>query len=51
MKAGGKAEACLAYSLTQKTEAVCSSETSVDFQWTVLRYITEDSSSLLLQVV
>jgi hypothetical protein len=28
---------CLAYSSTLKMEAICSSETSVDFQWTVWR--------------
>jgi hypothetical protein len=26
---------CLAYSLTLKMEATCSSETSVDFKWTI----------------
>jgi hypothetical protein len=25
-----------------ETEAICSPETSVDFQWTTLRYIAED---------
>jgi hypothetical protein len=33
---------CLAYSSTQKTEATCSSETSVDFQRTTRCYIQED---------
>jgi hypothetical protein len=32
----------LAYSLTLKMEAVCLSETSVDFQWTAQHYIAED---------
>jgi hypothetical protein len=34
-------ESCLAYSLTLKTEAMCSSETSADFQRTTRRYIPE----------
>jgi hypothetical protein len=33
---------CLAYSSTLQMEAVCSSETSVDFQRTTRRYIPED---------
>jgi hypothetical protein len=33
---------CLAYSSIMKMEAKCSSETSVDFQRTTRRYITED---------
>jgi hypothetical protein len=33
---------CLAYSSTLKIEATCSSETSVYFQRTTRRYITED---------
>jgi hypothetical protein len=33
---------CLAYSSTLKIEATCSSETSVDFQWTTRRYIPEN---------
>jgi hypothetical protein len=33
---------CSAYSSTLKMEAICSSETSVDFQRTTLRYIPED---------
>jgi hypothetical protein len=33
---------CLAYSSTLKMEAICSSETSVDFQRTTWRYIPED---------
>jgi hypothetical protein len=33
---------CLAYTSTLKMEAVRSSETSVDFQWTTRRYIPED---------
>jgi hypothetical protein len=32
---------CMAYSLTLKMEEICSSETSVDFQWTTQRYIPE----------
>jgi hypothetical protein len=35
---------CLAYSSTLKTEAICSSETSVDFQRTTRRYISEDKT-------
>jgi hypothetical protein len=35
---------CSAYFSTLKTEAICSSETSVDFQWTTRRYIPEDST-------
>jgi hypothetical protein len=34
---------CLAYSLMLKMEAIYSSETSVNFQWTTRRYIPEDS--------
>jgi hypothetical protein len=33
---------CLAYFLTLKMETTCSSETSVDFQWTTQHYIRED---------
>jgi hypothetical protein len=33
---------CMAYSLNLKMEVTCSSETSVDFQWTAWRYIPED---------
>jgi hypothetical protein len=33
-----------AYSSTLKREAICSSETSVDFQRTTRRYIPEDSA-------
>jgi hypothetical protein len=33
---------CLVYSSTLKMEATCSSETSVDLQWTTRRYIPED---------
>jgi hypothetical protein len=33
---------CLAYSLNQKMEATCSSETSLDFQRTTWRYIPEE---------
>jgi hypothetical protein len=32
------------YSLTLKMEAICSSETSVDFQRTTQRYIPEEST-------
>jgi hypothetical protein len=32
----------LAYSSKVKMKAICSSETSVDVQWTTRRYITED---------
>jgi hypothetical protein len=41
MKAGDKQTlvSCSAYSLTMKVEAICSSETSVDFQRTTRRYI------------
>jgi hypothetical protein len=35
---------CSAYFPTLKMEAICSSETSVDFQWTTRRYIPEDST-------
>jgi hypothetical protein len=40
VKAGGKQSS--AYSSTLKMEAICSSETSVDFQRTTWRYISED---------
>jgi hypothetical protein len=33
---------CLAYFSTQKMEVTCSTETSIDFQRTTGRYITED---------
>jgi hypothetical protein len=33
----------LPYSSTLKMEAICSSETSVDSEWTTQRYIPEDS--------
>jgi hypothetical protein len=33
---------CLAYSLTLKMEATCSSKTMVGFQWTTQSYIPED---------
>jgi hypothetical protein len=36
-----KQVASLACSSTLKMEAICSSETSVDFQWTTRRYIPE----------
>jgi hypothetical protein len=35
---------CLAYSLILKMEATCSSETSVDFQWTTQYYIPQDKT-------
>jgi hypothetical protein len=35
---------CLAYSSILKMEVICSSETSVAFQWTARRYIPEDRS-------
>jgi hypothetical protein len=35
---------CSAYSSTLKMEAICSSETSIDFQRTARRYIPEDST-------
>jgi hypothetical protein len=34
----------LAYSSILKLEAICSSETPIDFQWTTWRYIPEDIS-------
>jgi hypothetical protein len=37
---------CSAYSLTQKMEAICSTETSVDFHRTTRRFIPEDSITL-----
>jgi hypothetical protein len=49
MKSGGKQShfhtvSCLAYSSTLKMEATYSFEMSVDFQWTTLHYIPEDST-------
>jgi hypothetical protein len=41
MKQAGN-KACLAYSSTLKMDAICSSETSVDFHLTTQRYIPED---------
>jgi hypothetical protein len=35
---------CWAYSSTLNMEAICSSETSVDVQWTTRRYIPEDGT-------
>jgi hypothetical protein len=35
---------CKAYYSTLEMEAICSSETSVDFQRATLRYIPEDSA-------
>jgi hypothetical protein len=49
MKADGKQSlpvSCSASSLTLKVEAICSSETSVDSQWTTQRYNPQDSSTL-----
>jgi hypothetical protein len=39
---------CSAYSSTMKMEAICSFETSVDFQRTTRRYIPEDTILLLI---
>jgi hypothetical protein len=48
VKAGDKQSrllaTCSAYSSTLKMEAICSSETSADFQRTTRRYIPEDST-------
>jgi hypothetical protein len=33
---------CLAYPVTQKMEATCSSKMSIEFQWTTQRYISQD---------
>jgi hypothetical protein len=35
---------CLAYSSTLKVKATCSSETSVDFQWSIQPYIAGDET-------
>lgn len=35
---------CMAYSLTLKMGAICSSEASVDFRWTTQRYIPADGT-------
>jgi hypothetical protein len=35
---------CSAYFSTLRMEAICSSETSVDFQWNIRRSIPEDST-------
>jgi hypothetical protein len=40
-----------AYSSTLKMEAMCASETSVDFQRTAWRYITEDKTLLNLKKI
>jgi hypothetical protein len=44
LKAGGKhlVVSCPDYFSTLKMEAICSSETSVDTQWTTLRHISEN---------
>jgi hypothetical protein len=50
MKAGGKQSSafmlvsCSAYISTLNMEAICASETSVDFQRFTRRYIPEDST-------
>jgi hypothetical protein len=44
------AGSCLSYSLTQKMEAIYSSETSVDFQWTTQHCIPEGSTLYLEKV-
>jgi hypothetical protein len=38
----------LAYSSALKMKVICSSETSVDFQWTTQHYISEDSTLYIL---
>jgi hypothetical protein len=40
-EAGGKLIACLAHPLTLKVEAICSSDTSVEFQRSTRCYIPE----------
>jgi hypothetical protein len=40
-EAGSKQVSCLTYSSTLKMEAICSSETLVDFQRTTWRYIPD----------
>jgi hypothetical protein len=35
---------CLGYSWTLKMESTCSSETPVDFKWTIQRYIQRDTT-------
>jgi hypothetical protein len=44
--ASGALDSCLAYeySSTLKIEAICSSETLVEFEWTARRYIPEYST-------
>jgi hypothetical protein len=42
---------CLAYSSTMKTEATCSSETSVDFLRSTRRYIPDDRNLQFSAVV
>jgi hypothetical protein len=39
---------CMAYFSALKMEAVCSSETSVDFQWTTQHDIPEDRTLFIL---
>jgi hypothetical protein len=41
---------CLAYSSILKTEATCSSETSIGFQQTTWRYIPEGRTLLKLSI-
>jgi hypothetical protein len=42
---------CLAYSLTLKIEAICSSKMSVDFPWTTQHYIPEDRKNSSVTIV
>jgi hypothetical protein len=50
MKAGGKQSSaftlvsCSVYYSSLMMDAICSSETSVDFQWSTRRYIPEDNN-------
>jgi hypothetical protein len=46
-EAGTMLVSCLVYSSTLKMEAICFSETSVDFQRAIWRYIPEDRTSVL----
>jgi hypothetical protein len=41
----------MAFSLTLKMEGICSSETSVDFRRTTLRYISEDRKLFIVTAV
>jgi hypothetical protein len=49
-EAGSTLVSCLAYSLTLKTEASCSTEMSVDFQRTIRHYIPERRISPYLHI-